>query len=108
MAVSKICIESILPVRKIQDSNVIKRFPNALVGDNIPSFIPANAAIKPVLMRKDMRWRDLLGYFRTWSALHSYHEKYPGDMTKEEDPRFLEQDLADSSEPSGGSFSPKG
>jgi hypothetical protein len=76
-------------------------FPDAFTGDHVPPFIPANAATKSILMRKEMRWRDLLGYFRTWSALHNYHEKYPEDARKEEDPRFLEQDIADSSEPGG-------
>lgn len=46
-----------------------------------------------------MRWHDLLGYFHTWSALHNHHEKYPEDVKKEEDPRFLEQDIMDNSEP---------
>lgn len=34
-------------------------------------------AEKPWLMRKTFTWAQLEGYFRTWSALHSYHEKHP-------------------------------
>ena len=45
-------------------------------------------------MRKEMTWRDLLAYFRTWSALHTFHERFPEDKTSVEDTRFLETDLA--------------
>jgi hypothetical protein len=45
-------------------------------------------------MHKEMRWRDLLGYFRTWSSLHKYHEVYPEDKKRKNDIRFLEEDLA--------------
>ena len=45
-------------------------------------------------MRKEMTWRDLLAYFRTWSALHTFHERFPEDKTSVEDTRFLEADLA--------------
>jgi len=41
-----------------------------------------------------MTWRDLLAYFRTWSALHTFHERFPEDKTSVEDTRFLEEDLA--------------
>ncbi|KAF8900680.1 S-adenosyl-L-methionine-dependent methyltransferase [Gymnopilus junonius] len=68
-------------------------------GDNVPDFISKDAPIHPVLMRTEMRWRDLLSYFRTWSALQTYHEKYPDDLKQPADPRFLEEDLANSSEP---------
>ena len=44
-------------------------------------------------MCKEMSWRDLLGYFRTASALHTYHEKHPEDLNSEEDPRFLADDI---------------
>lgn len=44
----------------------------------------------PVIMRKEMRWRDLLGYFRTWSSLLKYHEVYPQDKVRPHDGRFLE------------------
>ena len=96
-----IYIEYILLVSKIHKPGLTKEFPDAFVGDHVQPFIPANAAIKPILMRREMRWRDLLGYFRTWSALLNYHEKFPEDAKKEEDPRFLERDIADSSEPGG-------
>lgn len=45
-------------------------------------------------MRKEMTWRDLLAYFRTWSALHTFHEHFPEDKTSVEDTRFSEADLA--------------
>ena len=45
-------------------------------------------------MRKEMTWRSLLAYFRTWSALHTFHERFPEDKTSVEDTRFLEADLA--------------
>ena len=45
-------------------------------------------------MRKEMTWRDLLAYFRTWSSLHTYHERFPEDKSSVEDTRFLEADLA--------------
>jgi trans-aconitate 3-methyltransferase len=47
-------------------------------------------------MEKQMRWRDLLGYFRTWSSLHKYHTQFPEDL-KRVDTRFPEdfrEDLA--------------
>ena len=77
---------------------------NTRQGDNVPDFLPQDAPRHPVLMRTEMTWRDLLSYFRTWSALHTYHEKYPDDLKQPADPRFLEEDLANSSEPLGGPF----
>ena len=44
-------------------------------------------------MCKEMSWRDLLGYLRTASALHTYHEKHPEDLNSEEDARFLADDI---------------
>ncbi|PPQ92736.1 hypothetical protein CVT25_015357 [Psilocybe cyanescens] len=67
-------------------------------GDDIPPFIPKDSPIHPVIMQTDMKWRDLLAYFRTWSALHTYHERYPEDLTHPEDTRFLEEDLSIESE----------
>ncbi|KAJ2932317.1 hypothetical protein H1R20_g4787, partial [Candolleomyces eurysporus] len=49
----------------------------------------------PTLMRFSWRWIDILGYVRTTSALHSYHEKFPEDLQSPNDTRFLERDLAD-------------
>ncbi|KAF9456672.1 S-adenosyl-L-methionine-dependent methyltransferase [Collybia nuda] len=42
--------------------------------------LPHSSIIKPVEMRTTMRWRDLLGYFRTWSPLHTFHELFPDDL----------------------------
>ena len=41
-----------------------------------------------------MTWRSLLAYFRSSSALHTFHECFPEDKTSVEDTRFLEEDLA--------------
>lgn len=56
-------------------------------GDYHTQTLPA-AQTHPVIMRKEMRWRDLLGYFRTWSSLHKYHEIYPEDKSVQHDGRF--------------------
>ena len=45
-------------------------------------------------MRTEMTWRSLLAYFRSSSALHTFHERFPEDKTSVEDTRFLEEDLA--------------
>ncbi|TFK65915.1 hypothetical protein BDN72DRAFT_844961 [Pluteus cervinus] len=45
----------------------------------------------PTLLSQRMTWLDLLGYFRSWSALHTYHEKYPEDCLRT-DSRFPEDD----------------
>lgn len=34
------------------------------------------------LMKKTFTKSQLEGYFRTWSALHSYHEEHPDDLAK--------------------------
>ncbi|KAF8962067.1 S-adenosyl-L-methionine-dependent methyltransferase [Flammula alnicola] len=68
-------------------------------GEDIPTVIPKDAPVHSVLMRKEMKWRDLLAYFRTWSSLHTYHERYPDDLKKEEDTRFLKEDLLHGLEP---------
>ncbi|KAF9449848.1 S-adenosyl-L-methionine-dependent methyltransferase [Macrolepiota fuliginosa MF-IS2] len=58
-------------------------------GDYHTKTLPASQTL-PVIMQKEMRWRDLLGYFRTWSSLYKYHELYPGDKVRAHDGRFLE------------------
>ncbi|PPR00682.1 hypothetical protein CVT24_000970 [Panaeolus cyanescens] len=63
-------------------------------GDEQPEFLPEDGLRYPVIMQNEMRWLDLLGYFRTWSSLHTYHEHYPEDLSREDDARFLEEDLA--------------
>lgn len=64
-------------------------------GTNIPPpvTLPPGHNPQPSLMHKEMSWRDLLGYFRTASALHTYHEKHPEDLDSEEDARFLADDI---------------
>ncbi|KAI0929476.1 hypothetical protein AcV7_005320 [Taiwanofungus camphoratus] len=34
----------------------------------------------PVLLRKRTSWGGLLSYLRTFSALHTFHERYPADL----------------------------
>lgn len=58
------------------------------VGTHHPD-LPDSSIVKPVEMRTTMRWRDLLGYFRTWSSLQTYHEMFPEDL-KAVDNRFPE------------------
>jgi hypothetical protein len=72
--------------------------------NSIPSFLPQDAPKLPTLLRQKMTWRDLLGYLRTQSALHTYHEKFPEDLKAKEDTRFLEEDLADVTETLGESL----
>ena len=33
-------------------------------------------------MRKTVTWADLQAYLRTWSALHTYHERFPEDLQR--------------------------
>jgi hypothetical protein len=58
------------------------------LGEHHPA-LPATSIVRPVEMRTMMRWRDLLGYFRTWSSLQTYHERFPEDL-KTVDSRFPE------------------
>lgn len=44
-------------------------------------------------MRVSIRWRDLLGYFRTWSSLQNFHERFPEDLEKT-DERFPKDQLS--------------
>ncbi|TFK93422.1 S-adenosyl-L-methionine-dependent methyltransferase [Polyporus arcularius HHB13444] len=43
---------------------------------------PALPNPRPVILRKSLTWAELMGYFRTWSPLHTYHEKYPEDLER--------------------------
>lgn len=82
------------PSSILKDGGLEKLHRAFFCGDDIPSFIPDNASTYPIIMRKEMTWRGLLAYFRTMSALHTFHERFPEDKTREEDTRFLEADLA--------------
>ena len=31
-----------------------------------------------------MTWTDMMGYLRTFSSLHNYHEQYPEDLKRED------------------------
>ena len=33
-----------------------------------------------------MSWNDFLGYLRTFSSLHTFHEKFPEDKRREDGP----------------------
>ena len=46
------------------------------IGDHYPD-LPSP---RPVILKKKMTWDDLLSYFRTFSSLHTFHEKYPEDL----------------------------
>lgn len=49
---------------------------------------------RPVILRKKMTWDDLFAYLHTFSALHTFHEKYPADLQRPEGDiaaRFLKQ-----------------
>ncbi|CAL1711001.1 unnamed protein product [Somion occarium] len=46
------------------------------VGDHHPT-LPSP---RPVVLRKNMTWNDLLEYLRTFSSLHTFHERYPEDL----------------------------
>jgi trans-aconitate 3-methyltransferase len=37
---------------------------------------------QPVILHKRMHWDDLLAYFRTFSSLHTFHERNPGDVSR--------------------------
>ncbi|KXN81413.1 Trans-aconitate 3-methyltransferase [Leucoagaricus sp. SymC.cos] len=58
-------------------------------GDYHTQTLPVSQTLS-VIMRKEMRWRDLLGYFQTWSSLHKYHEVFPQDKSTPHDGRFME------------------
>jgi len=36
-----------------------------------------------VILKKTLAWEGMDSYLRTWSSLHSYHEKYPNDKAKQ-------------------------
>jgi len=82
------------PSSILKDGGLEKLHRAFFCGDDIPSFIPHDAPKYPIIMHKEMTWRDLLAYFRTWSSLHTFHERFPEDKTHVEDARFLEADLA--------------
>ncbi|KAG5715457.1 putative S-adenosylmethionine-dependent methyltransferase CRG1, partial [Termitomyces sp. T112] len=64
-------------------------------GPHYPTHLPppSPTQIKPVEMKMTMRWRGVLGYFRTWSSLQNFHERFPDDL-HHVDARFPE-DKAD-------------
>ncbi|KAG6819189.1 hypothetical protein H0H93_014485, partial [Arthromyces matolae] len=70
-------------------------------GLHFPTHLPQPSPhqIKDVEMRLSMRWRDVLGYLRTWSPLHNFHERFPEDLNRV-DERFPEdKTLGTSSSP---------
>lgn len=60
----------------------------------MPAFLPEESKVLPVIMKTQMKWRDLLSYFRTWSSLHNYHVRFPDDLCSKDDPRFFLDDAA--------------
>lgn len=43
---------------------------------------PALPAPRPPIMRARMTWNGLMGYLRTFSVLHTYHERNPEDLRR--------------------------
>ncbi|KAI0075590.1 S-adenosyl-L-methionine-dependent methyltransferase [Panus rudis PR-1116 ss-1] len=61
--------------------NAFKDFERVFfVGDHHPN-LPDR---RPVILRKKGTWNDLLGYLRTYSSLHTYHEAHPEDLKNPE------------------------
>ncbi|KAG6828370.1 hypothetical protein H0H92_008212 [Tricholoma furcatifolium] len=60
-------------------------------GPHYPTHLPppSPTQVRPVELQLTMRWRDLLGYLRTWSSLQNFHERFPEDL-KRIDERFPE------------------
>ncbi|KAH0828843.1 hypothetical protein J3R83DRAFT_3313 [Lanmaoa asiatica] len=56
------------------------------------AYYPELPSARSVVLRKVMSWEDLLGYFHTWSALHTFKERNPSDAVHPDGPvevRFL-------------------
>ncbi|KAG9309711.1 S-adenosyl-L-methionine-dependent methyltransferase [Chiua virens] len=53
-----------------------------LVGEYYPELPGA----RPVVLRRVMSWDDLLGYLKTWSALHTFKEHHPSDSAHPDGP----------------------
>ncbi|KAG6898599.1 hypothetical protein C0993_005756 [Termitomyces sp. T159_Od127] len=53
-------------------------------GPHFPTHLPppSPTQVKSVEMQMTMRWRDVLGYFKTWSSLQNYHERFPSDLQR--------------------------
>jgi hypothetical protein len=45
-------------------------------------YYPSLPSTRPIILRKKMTWNDLQHYLRTWSSLHTYHERYPDDLKR--------------------------
>ena len=69
-------------------------------GPHYPAHLPAPSPtqVKPVEMRMALRWRDVLGYFRTWSSLQNFHERFPDDL-QHLDERFPEDKVDNETSP---------
>ncbi|KAF9219080.1 S-adenosyl-L-methionine-dependent methyltransferase [Gyrodon lividus] len=50
------------------------------------AYYPDLPSPRPIILRKVMSWDDLLGYFRTWSALHTFKEQNPSDAENSDGP----------------------
>ncbi|KAG6840015.1 hypothetical protein C0991_009571 [Blastosporella zonata] len=69
-------------------------------GPHYPAHLPppSPTQVKPVELQLTMRWRDVLGYLRTWSSLQNYHERFPEDLARA-DERFPEDITGTTSSP---------
>ncbi|EAU86635.2 hypothetical protein CC1G_07293 [Coprinopsis cinerea okayama7 len=83
----------------IKESDGLKDFQRVYFAepDSIPdreeNYAHRPGLVHPVLMRASWTWLQLLGYLRTWSALHAYLERHSEDLKHEDDARFLQDDL---------------
>lgn len=71
-------------------------FLTSVPGPHFPTHLPppSPTQAKPIEMQVTMRWRDLLGYFKTWSSLQNFHERFPSDLQRV-DERFPEDRAED-------------
>lgn len=66
------------------------RFGHVLADDHSPL---CKVEHNPIVLTKSLTWLELLGYLRSWSALHNYFKHYPQDRDEPTDQRFLEEDV---------------
>ena len=50
-------------------------------GDHYPELPSAQL---PIILRKRMTWLNVHEYLRTWSSLHTFQEKFPDDVKRED------------------------
>jgi len=82
-------------------------FLSLILGTHYPSLPDP----RPVILRKKVTWEGFEAYLHSFSALHTFHERYPDDLKREDGTitqRFLRnlkvemQKIDDTSTGSGG------